>query len=108
METQKSCFGKINDNVKKTIAIFVIGMGYYLYRLALIPNCLFRLDSQNIERFCLGAIPEGLIGPLRSIYLAVKHRGVKNGIIVFKELFLTLDNPIIIFSSLSIISSIFL
>ena len=83
-------------------------MGYYLYRLAMIPNCLFRIDSQNIERFCAGAIPEGLIGPLRSIYLAIKYRGIDEGIATFKNLFLSLDNPIIIFSSLTLVTTFFI
>ena len=92
----------------KTITIFLVGMGYYLYRLSLIPNCLFRIDQENIKKFCVGAIPEGLIGPLRSIYLAIKYKGVKEGYFVFKQLFLSLDNPIIIFTSLAFISSIML
>ena len=92
----------------KTISIFVIGMSYYLYRLALIPNCLFRIDQNNIEKFCIGAIPEGLMGPLRSVYYALRYRGIKEAMATFKNLFLSLDNPIIIFSSLAFLSSIFL
>ena len=91
----------------KTITIFLIGMSYYLYRLALIPNCLFRIDQNNIEKFCAGAIPEGLIGPLRSVYYALRYRGLKEAMATFKNLFLSLDNPIIIFSSLALISTFF-
>lgn len=91
--------------IKKTITIFIIGMGFYLYRLKKIPNCLFRIDDKGIERFCAGAIPEGLIGPLRSIYLAVQHRGMREGWATFNNLFLSMDNPIIIFSSLALVSS---
>ncbi len=98
-----------NDSYwKKTILIFVSGMGLYLYRLSLIPNCLFRLNSNNIKKFCPGAIPEGLFGPLRSTYLALKYRGISDALTVFKELFLSFDNPVIIFSSLAVISTIFL
>lgn len=92
----------------KTITIFLTGMGIYLYRLYSIPNCLFRVDQENIKKFCPGAIPEGLIGPLRSIYLAVKYRGIKAGYDVFKDLFLSFDNPIIIFSAIAFISSVVL
>jgi len=98
---------KKDINWKKTIIIFLTGMGYYLYRLALIPNCLFRIDENRIERFCAGAIPEGLIGPLRSIYLSVRHRGIKEGWHTFNHLFLSLDNPIIIFSSLALLATFF-
>lgn len=94
--------------LKKTLLIFITGMSYYLYRLAMIPNCLFRIDSERFERFCVGAIPEGLIGPLRSVYLAFKYRGMKEGIATFQNLFLSLDNPIIIFSSLTLITSLFI
>lgn len=90
----------------KIITIFFVGMSYYLYRLSLIPNCLYRIDQKNINRLCLGAIPEGVIGPLRSIYLAVKYRGIKEGYFIFRKLFLSLDNPIIIFSYLAFITII--
>lgn len=99
---------KLDKSWKSTIILFVVGMGYYLHRLSLIPNCLFRLDNANIERFSLGAIPEGLIGPLRSIYLAVRHKGLNEGLVVFKDLFLSKDNPIMIFSALAFIKKFFL
>ena len=92
----------------KTITIFVVGMSFYLYRLSLIPNCLYRIDQKNIKRLCLGAIPEGLIGPLRSVYLAIKYKDLKTGYEVFKELFLSVDNPIIIFGSLAFIGGLML
>ena len=76
----------------KTITIFLVGMSYYLYRLSLIPNCLYRVDQENIKRLCLGAIPEGLIGPLRSIYLAIKYRGIKEGFFILQNCLL-IDLP---------------
>jgi len=88
----------------KAVTIFLVGMSYYLYRLSLIPNCLYRINKDNVRKFCIGAIPEGLIGPIRSIYLAIKYKDLKAGYETFKNLFLSLDNPIIIFSSLAIIS----
>jgi len=107
MEKSK-IFDKFDSDAKKTIILFVTGIGFYLYRLALIPNCLFRVDSQNVKRFCFGAIHEGLIGPLRSIYLAMKYKGIGAASLVFKELFLSFDNPVIIFSSLATVNEFFL
>lgn len=85
----------------KTLMIIILGSSYYLYRLYKMPNCLMRVDSNNVKRLCLGSIPAGLIGPIKSVYLALKYQGISNAIYVFKELFLSKDNPILIFLVLS-------
>ena len=87
----------MNEYLYKTLVIIILGSGYYIYRLYKMPNCLMRADSNNIKRLCLGSIPAGLIGPIKSVYLALKYNGVQSALYVFKELFLSKDNPILIF-----------
>ena len=87
----------MNEYLYKTLFIIISGFSYYIYRLYKIPNCLIRNDSNNQNKLCLGSIPAGLIGPIKSVYLALKYNGVKSAVHVFKELFISKDNPVLIF-----------
>ena len=90
----------MNTNYISGISLLLLGSTYYVYRLCKIPNCLFRINSSNERKLCLSALYSGLIGPIKSLYLAFKYNGLSNAFIVFKELFLTNDNPITIFAVL--------
>jgi hypothetical protein len=94
----------MNEYLYKTLFIIISGFSYYIYRLYKIPNCLIRNDSNNQNKLCLGSIYSGLIGPIKSLYLALKYNGFKSGALVFKELILSRDNPIFIFTILIIFS----
>ena len=94
----------MDENFYKTLFLIISGFSYYLYRLYKIPNCLIRNDSNNQNKLCLGSIYSGLIGPIKSLYLALRYNGLKSGLVVFKELFLSKDNPLFIFTILIIFS----
>ena len=78
------------------ISLTILGTTYYIYRLYKIPNCLFRIDSSNEKKLYLSALYSGFIGPINSLYLDFRYNGLSNTLVVFKELFITYDNPILI------------
>ena len=78
------------------ICLTLFGIIFYLYRLYKLPNCLFRMDSTNTSRLCLWAIYSGFVGPIKSVYYALRYNGLSNAWVVFTHLFLTFDNPITI------------
>jgi hypothetical protein len=86
----------MNTNIVSGVATTIFGSIYYVYRLCKIPNCLFRIDSSNEKKLCLSALYGGLIGPIKSLYLSLKYGGLTDAIMVFKQLFITGDNPITI------------
>lgn len=89
------------------ILLIIIIISSYIYRLYLIPNCLFRKDDNNKSKLCFGSIYEGIVGPFRTLYYTLKYNGIKNSYIVFKDLFLTIDNPLFLSSILFLIFGIF-
>ena len=93
----------MNNLLLKTLVFLICGTSYYLYRLYKIPNCLFRINSNNKKELCLGSLYAGLIGPIKTIYLSFKYNELKSTCFIFKNLFLSKDNPIIIFLFFSFI-----
>ena len=93
----------MKELILKTVIGIVSGTSFYLYRLSKIPNCLFRNDSKNEKKLNLGAIESGLLGPIKTLYLSLKYNDFKNSLLVFRELFLTANNPILIFFIIFII-----
>lgn len=89
-------------------SIFIIGFSIYFFRLSKIENCLFRTNFENKKKFCYGSIIEGIIGPIRTLYYSTKYNGIKSGLNVFKNLFISFDNPFFIISILFIFSGIFI
>jgi hypothetical protein len=83
--------------IVKVISIIFFGLIFYVYRLSKIENTLFRLNDKNRKQLCLGSLYSGLIGPIKSCYLALKYSNMNNFIHTFFNLFLSLDNPLIIF-----------
>ena len=86
----------MNYYIFYVFCLTLIGIAFYLYRLYKLPNCLFRVDSTNTPRLCLWAIYSGFIGPIKSVYYAIRYNGLSNAWVVFTHLFLTFDNPITI------------
>lgn len=75
--------------------IFQLLIAYFIYAFSfcMMENTIYRLNSNGVSEFSI--IPlftEGLIGPIRSLYLTLRYNGIKSLINYMMYLFINLNN----------------
>ena len=71
----------------------LIAFAIYAISFCMMENTVYRIDSENVKRLSILPIfTEGLIGPVRSLYISLRYGGVKSFICYLMYLALSFHN----------------
>jgi len=75
--------------------IFQLLIAFFIYAISfcMMENTIYRINSNGVKQLSiLPLFTEGIIGPIRSLYLSLKYNGIKSLICYMMYLILHLNN----------------